>query len=84
MQGGHRVRRRAFDRQRNMERGPLPFCTFHRDGPSVSIDHVFDDLRPQTGSTGFTADRLVCEQAVPDFRRHAFAGIDHGEHDLVP
>ena len=64
-----------------MEGRPLSFLAFDADRAAVRIHHVFDDLRAQSGSTGFAADRSIGEQTVANFRRHAFARIDDGEDD---
>src|SRR6476661_5382267 len=39
-----RFRRRTVDRERDMERRPLPFLAFHLDRPSMGIHNIFHNL----------------------------------------
>ena len=59
---------RPVDRERDVERRPLPFSAFHRNRPSMRIHHVFHNLRPESRAPDFSADRLVREETVADFR----------------
>ena len=51
-----------------MEGRASAFPAFDADRASVRIHHVFDDLRAQSGSTRFAADRPRGEQTIADFR----------------
>src|SRR5688572_15128145 len=54
---------RPVDRERDMERRPLPFGTLHRNPPSMRIHDVLHNLRAESRASDFSADRLVGEKA---------------------
>jgi hypothetical protein len=49
----------------------------------MRINHIFNNLCPESGSADFAADRLVGEEAFPDFAGHALPCIDDGKHDAA-
>ena len=59
---------RPINRERDMERRPLPFGALHRDRAAMRIHHVFHDLRAESRAPNLAADRLVGEETITDFR----------------
>src|SRR4249920_1765356 len=66
-----------------MERGPDAWFTFHRNPASMYVDDVFHNLRSESGPADFPADRMVGEQALPDFGGHALPCVNDRHHDAL-
>ena len=79
-----RRHKRAFHRQRDMKRTPLPLFAFHCNPASMRINDIFYNLCPESGPADFATDRLVGEEAFPDFEGHALPCINDREDDAVP
>src|SRR5438093_13686002 len=71
---------RGFERtkrQSDQERRPNALLAVHGALPTVSIDHILDDLGSQTRTAHLPTDRLSLEETVADIRRHPSTAVSH-------
>src|SRR6476619_7214978 len=69
---------RLFERQDQTESCTYADSALDVDVAFMGIDHIFNDLGPESCSAGFSADGTSGEEAVANFWRHATPCIGHG------